>query len=577
MVEAGKLFDTVPERDQCSWNSMVSGLSQHGFLDDALMFFAGMHADDFALNTYSFSSALSACAGLQDFSGGTQIHGAISKLPLQRDVFMGSALVDMYAKCGQPLEARKVFDEMPERNAVSWNSLITCYEQNGPASEALKLFRRMMETGVDPDEVTLASVVSACATLVAIREGSQIHARTMKSDKLRSDLVLCNATVDMYAKCGRLKTARQMFDAMPLRNVISETSLLSGYARSASVDAAKSVFLQMSDKNIVAWNALIAGYAQNGQSEAALILFRQLKEAAIWPTHYTLGNILSACASLASLSLGQQAHGQAMKHGSLSPQPDKEPTIFVSNSLMDLYFKCGAPAEAMKVFNTTPARDHVSWNAVIVGLAQNGGAEQALQIFHQMTIAGETPDHVTMIGVLTACSHAGLVAEGLCHFKELTELHGVMPSRDHYTCMVDLLARAGWLREAAEMAEQMPVAVDAALWGSMLAACRVHGHVKVGEWAASRLMEMDGGNSAPYVLLSNMYAEAGRWVDAKRVRKMMTWRGVEKQPGCSWINVEGNTHVFLAKDRAHPRRKEIYRIVRNLWMHMKKSINFWST
>ncbi|XP_078433961.1 pentatricopeptide repeat-containing protein At2g13600-like [Wolffia australiana] len=574
LAEARELFAAMPARDPCSWNSMVSGLSQHGCFAQALGFFAAMRAHGFSSGTHSFSSALSACAGLEDRSAGAQIHAAVAKTPLARDVFLGSALVDMYAKCGLPADARRVFDEMPERNTVSWNSLITCYEHNGPAEEALLVFSLMLAASVPPDEVTLASLASACATLQAIRHGSEIHSRVVKHNRLRSDLVLGNALVDMYAKCGRLDLARRVFDAMPVWNVVSETSMLSGYARSASITAARSVFLGMTDKNIVAWNALIAGYAQSGCSEEALDLFRQLKRDAFWPTEYTLGNVLSACATLASLPLGLQAHAQALKHGALSPGSGSEPAVFVANSLVDLYFKCGAPDEAMKVFFFMPARDRVSWNAAIVGLAQNGGADRALQLFDQMARAGESPDQVTMVGVLTACSHAGRVEDGQHHFRAMTELHGLVPSRDHYTCMIDLLGRAGRLREAAELVAAMPMVADAVIWGSLLAACRVHGDVELGEQVASRLMEINMVNSAPYVQLANMYAEAGRWGDAKRVRTMMRRRRVEKQPGCSWIAVEDETHVFMVKDKVHPRRKEIHSVVRSLELHMKKSVDF---
>ncbi|CAA7396733.1 unnamed protein product [Spirodela intermedia] len=569
LEEAEKLFGEMPARDQCSWNSMVSGLAQHGLLEEALVCFSGMHADDFVLNAYSFSSALSACGGLKDCATGMQIHASISKSPLVFDVFMGSALVDMYAKCGKPPEARRVFDSMPDRNVVSWNSLITCYEQNGPVNEALEMFRRMMECEVEPDEVTFASVASACATLLAIREGLQIHSRTVKNEKLRGDLVLGNALVDMYAKCGRVREARYMFDGMAVRNVISVTSMLSGYARSASVEAARSMFTRMTERNIVAWNALIAGYTQNEENEEALKLFRQLKREAFWPTPYTLGNILSACANLANLPLGQQSHAHVLKHG-FGSEPAPESITFVGNSLIDLYFKCGAPAEAMRVFATMPARDRVSWNAMIVGLAQNGRAEQALALFSDMAGGGEKPDHVTMIGVLCACSHAGLVEEGKRCFMSMSEQHGLSPARDHYTCMVDLLGRAGRLREAAALVAEMPMEPDSVLLGSLLAACRTHGEVDLGEWAAMRLLELDKGSSGPYVLLSNMYTEVGRWEDALRVRKMMKRRGVAKQPGCSWIGMEeGKVHVFMARDRGHPRRKEIYRVLKALRLHMR--------
>ncbi|WOL04080.1 hypothetical protein Cni_G12801 [Canna indica] len=567
--EARRLFECMPEPDQCSWNSMVSGFAQHDRFEEALEFFVVMHAEDFVLNAYSFSSSLSACAGIVDSRMGMQIHSLISKSHLAKDVYMGSALVDMYSKCGRPWDACRVFDGMRDRNVVSWNSLITCFEQNGPQNEALVLFVRMMEKGVEHDEVTLASVVSACASLSSVKEGMQVHAQAIKHDKYREDLVLNNTLVDMYAKCRKIREARNIFDRIPVRSVVSETSMISGYAKSSSVRDAEVVFMGMTERNIIAWNALIAGYTQNGEDEEALKLFLQLKRQSIWPTHYTFGNILNACANLANLQLGQQAHTHVMKHG-FRFEAGTEPDIFVGNSLIDMYLKCGLIDDGGKAFDKMMARDKVSWNAMIVGYAQNGRAEEALHLFRRMLLSGETPDHVTMIGVLSGCSHAGLVEEGRHYFWSMTEEYGLVPSQDHYTCMVDLLGRAGHLKEVEKFIHEMPIAPDAVLWGSLLAACRLHRDVEIGEWAASKLFELNPQNSGPYVLLSNMYAEMERWVDVSRIRRLMRTRGVTKQPGYSWIEIGSKVHVFMVKDKRHPLRREICGILKVLKIQMDR-------
>ncbi|OVA04536.1 Pentatricopeptide repeat [Macleaya cordata] len=568
--EAARLFGSMPEPDQCSWNSMVSGFAQHDRFEEALEFFVQMHKEDFVLNEYSFASALSACAGLFDLKIGTQVHGSISKSPYSSDVYMGSALIDMYSKCGSVFSAQKVFDGMITRNVVSWNSLITCYEQNGPANEALVFFMRMMDFGVEPDEVTLASVVSACATLAAIKEGLQIHARVIKFDKFRDDLILSNALVDMYAKCGRIREARLVFDRMPIRTVVSETSMVSGYAKAVSVKAARLMFMKMTEKNVVSWNALIAGYTQNGENEEALKLFCLLKKESIWPTHYTFGNVLNACANLANLQLGKQAHTHVLKHG-FRFESGPESDIFVGNSLVDMYTKCGSIENGYRVFENMVDRDKVSWNAMIVGYAQNGFGNEALGLFKRMLLSGEKPDHVTMIGVLCACSHAGLVEEGRRYFCSMTKEHGLVPSKDHYTCMVDLLGRAGCLDEAKKLIECMPLEPDTVIWGSLLSACKVHRNVEIGEGVAEKLLELDPNNSGPYVLLSNMYAEVGRWEDVVRVRKLMRQRGVVKQPGRSWIEINNQVHDFMVKDRNHPSRKEIYKLLKILTSQMKRA------
>ncbi|XP_021298905.1 pentatricopeptide repeat-containing protein At2g13600 [Herrania umbratica] len=568
--EAAKIFGSMSEHDQCSWNSIISGFAQQDKFEEALYYFVRMHREDFVINEYSFGSALSACSGLKDMRMGTQIHALMTKTLFLSDVYMGSALVDMYGKCGSVCCAQRGFDDMSERNRVSWNSLITCYEQNGPAGVALEVFLRMMDCGIEPDEITLASVVSACASLSAIKEGKQVHARVAKCIKLRDDLVLCNALVDMYAKCSRINEARCVFDRMPVRNVVSETSMVSGYAKTASVKTARLMFMKMMERNIVSWNALIAGYTQNGEDEEALRLFRLLKRESVCPTHYTFGNLLNACANLADLQLGRQAHTHVLKHG-FRFQFGEDSDIFVGNSLIDMYMKCGSVEDGDQVFKNMMERDWVSWNAMIVGYAQNGYGNKALELFKNMLVSGEKPDHVTMIGVLCACSHAGLVEEGRYHFSSMSGEHGLVPLKDHYTCMVDLLGRAGCLNEAKNLIETMPMKPDAVVWGSLLGACKIHRDITLGKYVAEKLLEIDPSNSGPYVLLSNMYAELGKWGNVVRVRKLMKKRGVIKQPGCSWIEIQGHVSVFMVKDKRHPQGKEIYSVLNALIKQMKRA------
>ncbi|KAL6528090.1 Pentatricopeptide repeat-containing protein [Orobanche hederae] len=566
--EAERVFFAMPEPDQCSWNLMISSFAQLEVFDRSLEHFARMHHENFVLNGYSYGSALSACAGLRDVVMGTQIHASLAKSRFLLDVYMGSALVDMYAKCGDVDCAEMAFDGMRERNTVSWNSMITCYEQNGPASEALKVFLKMMGCGFQPDEMTLASVVSACASLSAVKEGRAVHARVVKCDKFCNDLVISNALVNMYAKCRKVKEARWIFDRMPIRNVVSETSMVSGYAKAASVETARNMFCKMVERNVVSWNALIAGYTQNGDNEEALRLFLHLKRESMWPTHYTFGNILNACANLADLKLGQQAHSHVLKQG-LRFQHGPESDVFVGNSVIDMYMKCGSIEDGSKVFKTMIERDVVSFNAMIVGLAQNGRGCEALELFRQMLESGEIPDDVTMIGVLCACSHSGLVEEGRHYFDSMRKEYRLEPQKDHYTCMVDLLGRAGMLIEAKELIISMPVPPDGVVWGSLLAACKVHRNIDLGNFVAEKLLEIDPNSSGPYVLLSNMYAEVGKWSDVTRVRRRMRRHRAVKQPGGSWIEIGSHVHVFMAKDSRHSQKREIYSLLRMLAETMK--------
>ncbi|GAB2277990.1 hypothetical protein Dimus_012691 [Dionaea muscipula] len=586
--EALRVFLSVPEPDQCSWNLMVSGFAQHGRFDEAVEFFVRMHKQDFLLNEYSFGSVLMACSGLEDLGMAMQVHGLLSKYSYSDDdVYMGSALVDVYAKCGDVAGARRAFDGMGKRNTVTWNILITCYEQNGPVGEALGVFVKMMESGIKPNEVTLASIASACATLTAIRQGMQIHNQVLKSDAYRDDLILCNALVDMYAKCGRVNQARWIFDGMPVRNVVSETSMVSGYAKAADFKAAESLLFTMSDhrNNIVAWNALMAGYVENGGSQEAVSLFRLLKRrgSSLWPTHFTFANLLNACSNLADLKFGRQVHAHVLKHGSSSrfqaPRQSPESDLFVGNALIDMYMKCGSVEDGWWLFDNmaAAARDKVSWNAIIIGFAQNGYGVEALDKFGKMLESGETPDHITMIGVLCACSHAGLVEEGHRYFDSMINQHGLVPLMDHYACMVDLLGRSGYLHEAKALIETMPMQPPGNIvWASLLAACRVHRNIEMAKYVAERLLleEVDPTTtgSGPYVLISNLYAELGRWREVTGVRKLMKERGVVKQPGCSWVEVQNVVHAFMVKDKSHPQSKEIYKLLLHLTKHMKLAV-----
>ncbi|KAK3419299.1 hypothetical protein EUGRSUZ_J01335 [Eucalyptus grandis] len=477
--DARRVFDKMPEKNTFTWNAIL-GYAQHERFKEALQCFGKMHRENYVLNEYSFGSALSACAGLADMHLGQQIQALISKSECSSDVHMGSALIDMY-KCGNVACAQKAFDEMSSPNIVSWNSLITCYEQNGPASEALEVFVSMMDCGFEIDEFTL---------------------------------------------CSRISEARAVFDRMPTRDIVSATSVVSGYAKAASLKTAGVMFTRMMEKNVVSWNALIAGYTQNGENEGAFGLFRLLKREAIEPTHYTFGNFLNACANLADLQLGQQAHAHVLKHG-FRFQSGEESNIFVGNSLIDMYIKCGAVEDGLWVFKNMLERDKVSWNAIIVGYAWNGYGIKALQIFRKMLVSGERPDCVTMIRVLCACSHAGLVKEGRHYFKQMVEEYGLALVKDHYI-------------EAKDLIEAMPMQADAVLWG-------VHKDIMLGKHVADKLLEIDPSNSGPYVLLSNMYAESKKWGNVVRIRKLMRQQGVVKQPGCSWIEIQGQAHEELSE------------------------------
>jgi pentatricopeptide repeat protein len=399
---------------------------------------------------------------------------------------------------------------MPERNVVSWNAMIAGFGQNGLVDEALKLFKEMPERSV----------------------------------------ASWNAMIAGCSQNGLVTEALKLFQNMPQRNVLSWTAMISGFAQSGLVDEALKVFKEMPQRNVVSWNAITAGFAQNGHSEEALNVFQQMQLAGVEPNSKTFASILPAYANLGALEQGTEIHEKIIRSG-------LQNDVIVVNALIDMYAKCGSVCKARELFDNMHQQDVVSWTAMIGGYAMHGCSKEALKLFEQMTCSGMSPNHVTLVCVLSACSHTGLVNEGYQYFNCMSEYH-IKPTMDHYSCMVDLLGRAGLLDEAHNFIIKMPIKPDAAVWSSLLGACRIHNNIELGEWVAERLLELDSEDAAPYLLLSNIYAAEGRWDDIGKIRKMMKDRDIKKTPGCSWIEVNKQVHTFLAGDRSRPRMEKIY-------------------
>eukprot|EP01018_Ginkgo_biloba_P011555 Gb_34228 [translate_table: standard] len=482
-------------------------------------------------NCSIYARLLHGCVHREALEEGRRVHAHIMNSAFNRNVFLLNTIISMYAKCGTVEDAREVFDKMAIRDMVSWTSMIAGYAQNQHGEEALQLFPSMQRAGMKPNEFTFSSVLRACASLFALENGKQVHSNTIKSG-FEFHVFVGSALVDMYAKCESIQDAHQLFDKMPERNVVS-------------------------------WNALIAGYAQIGNGEAALKLFWQMQHISMQPTKFTFSSVLSACASIAVLDQGKWVHAHIIKTGC-------KLDAFVGNALIDMYGKCGSIRDARQVFDKLSRRDVVSWNAMITGCAQHGQGKEAVQLFEQMQLAGIKPNHITFLCVLSACSHAGLVNEGRLYFDSMSS-HGIIPKAEHYACIVDLLGRAGHMDEAEEFIKKLPVEPTAAVWGALLGACRVHGNMELGKRAAECLFELDPEDAGPHVLLSNIYAAAGRWDDVAKVRKMMRRSGVKKEPGCSWVELENTVHTFVVNDRSHPLTDRIYATLENLSRKMKEA------
>eukprot|EP01018_Ginkgo_biloba_P020809 Gb_00201 [translate_table: standard] len=528
---ARQSFGKLSKKDVASWTAMIAGYAQNGYANEALILLNQMQLLDLKPNSVTIVSVLPACAQLVALQQGKSIHGYIIKSGLDPDVSVGTALIDMYAKCKRLDFAYQVFDNMFRRNVISWNAMIAGYAQNGYAKEALSLFYQMQVANMMPDPFTMVSVLQACAHLGAMQQGKWIHDYIIQSG-FELDAFVGTALIDFYAKCGKIEIARQLFDSLSKRNDIS-------------------------------WNAMIVGYAQNGYGNKALTLFNEMQLADMQLDVVTVVSVLSACAHLAALQQGMCIHGYIIRNGF-------ESDAFVGTALVDMYAKCGVVKIARNMFDKIPERNVSAWNAMIAGYGMHGHGEDALGIFSQMQHESIKPDHVTFISVLSACSHAGLVHEGYECFDCMSRDYCITPRMEHYACMVDLLGRSGRLDEAEDFIGSMPLEPDASVWGSLLGACRNHCNIELGERVAEHLFDLEPENAGYYVLLSNIYASSGRWNEVAKVRAMMKDRGLEKTPGQSLIELNNRLHYFVAGDTSHPQSEKIYATLESLAGQMKQ-------
>jgi len=584
----------MPERNVVSWTAMIVGYSQSGFCEESLKLFYQMQNSGTKPNSFTFNSVLSTCANLDDLEQSNHIYGQIIKMGFESDVSVSNALVNLnvklgsidrarqlfdnmperdiyswttmvagYAQSGRLEDARELFDKMPERNVVPWSAMISGYSQNDDCEDALNLFLQMQQAGVKPNESTLSSVLSACAGLAALEAGKQVHTYIIKRG-LELDVFVGSALVDMYAKSGSMECANAAFSTSPETNVVLWNSMIAGHAQNGQVEDALEIFCKMPERNLVSWNAMIAAYSQNEQSQRALDLFSQMQLDGWTPDQCTFTSVLSACANIAAMEQGKQAHAKVIEQRLVSD-------VFMGRALVDMYAKCGSIEDARHVFDKMPVRNVVSWTVMILGYALHGHGKTALLLFDEMQQAGMKPNHITFVGVLSGCSHSGLVEDGWHHFSSMNRDYCLTPREEHYTCMVDLLCRAGRLDEAENFIKKMPFEPNSVVWLSLLSACKIYVNVELGQHAAQRLFELEAENPSTYVMLSNIYAAAGRWEDVAKVRELMKDRRIQKRPGCSWMEVKGKVHTFLVEDNLHPKREEIYKMLDTLTVQMKEA------
>ncbi|KAL3516600.1 hypothetical protein ACH5RR_023502 [Cinchona calisaya] len=547
--------------------------------------------------TPSYTAFISQCIKTKNLRLGRQLHSLLIKTALTFNTFVANRLMDMYSKCnsidcaekafidipvknshswntmisaysqmGRFSKAHQLFDEMPERNIISYNSVISSLIKQGFYRESINIFKRMQkEDWLRIDEFTVVSLVNACASLGSLKLLCQVHGAAIVNG-LKFDVVLCNSLIDAYGKCRRPMCSYMVFSQMQKRDVVSWTSIVVAYAQAGRLEDACKGFDQMPERNLVSWTALISGFAQNGRGDKALYLFAQMLEEGVVPSAFTYVSVLSACADLALIERGKQVHGRIIRNGNIADFCN----AYLINALIDMYSKSGEMKYAITLFEFFHDKDVVTWNSMIIGLAQNGQAELSLALFMCMTERHTKPNYVTFLGVLSACSHAGLVSDGFRIIDRMEKEFGMLPRLDHYAILIDLLGRKNRLQEAFELLEKAPVGSDhIGMWGALLSACGIHGNVDLARRAAEALFELEPNNSGRYVMLYNVYTAAGWWDEACRVRRLMDERGLRKEAAYSWIEVRNSRHEFVSKDKTHSHIEEIQEILHMLIDQMK--------
>lgn len=543
------------------YNSLIRGYSNSDDPFKAFSLYSQMVRSGLSPNEFTFPFVLKVCAGKLAFWEGVVVHGQAIKLGIGFQVCVQNGLINVYSVCGLIHCARNVFDEMSERSLVSWNSMIGGYAGMGSWKEAFLLFREMREFGIEPDKFTLVNLLSVCSQACDLELGRYLHHYFVVSGMV-VDQILRNALLDMYGKCGHLPSAQMVFDQMRYKNVVSWTSMVRAYAKHGRIEVAQKFFDQMPLKNVVSWNSLISSYVREGRCREALDLFQKMLNSSVVPDEATLVFILSACSQIGDLVIGKETHNY-ISNSTLAP------TVTLYNSLVDMYAKCGAVGTAMDIFSQIPEKNLVSWNIIIGALALHGFGSEAIRIFKQMQEGGICPDEITFIGLLSACSHSGLLDLGRYYFERMKSIYRISPEIEHYACMVDLLGRRGCLEEAITLMRGMPMKPDIVVLGAMLGACRIHCNADLAKQILKQLLELEPHGSGLYVLLANIFGEAHRWEDVKNIRKLIKDSGVIKSRAVSSIEIDGCVYEFMVDDKKHVSSSCIYSMLDQLTDHLK--------
>ncbi|KAF3327600.1 pentatricopeptide repeat-containing protein [Carex littledalei] len=543
MTEAHKVFDEMLQRDVISWTALISGYVRSGMLHQAQLLF---DRSDSMKDVVTWTALLS---GYLKSKMIKEAEDLFASMP-DKNLVTWNTMMQGYIESGLIDKACKFFQKMPVRNVVSYNTLLTGLMKVGFIDQACRMFHQMPERNVISWTTVITGLVQA---------GHVNQARELFNKMPDRNVVSWNVMFSAYAQNGQVNEALELFNKMPVRNIPSWNGMITGLVQNRQVDQAKELFDEMPERNVVSWTSMISGYVQLSMNEMALILFcEMLQDGNCRPNQATFVSVLDAISNKVALIEGRQLH-QVIIKSQLEHNP------FVGSSLINMYAKCGEIGIAREVFDLSSQRDLVSWNGIIAAYAHHGNGREAINLYKEMKAMGFKPNDVTYVSLLSACSHAGLVDAGLMIFNSMVRDKSVVVREEHYTCLMDLCGRSGRLDDAKTIINGLKIrSLSGFTLGAFLNGCSLHGEADVGKLVEDKLLEVEPNNSGTYTQLSNIYASAGKYKEAAKIRQKMIDRGLKKQPGCSWIEVGNRVHVFVARDVLHSESESIYGLLHDI-------------
>ncbi|XP_073142149.1 pentatricopeptide repeat-containing protein At3g03580 [Henckelia pumila] len=624
------VFDKMPHKDIVSWNSLISGYTSNGFFSEALEIYFQLRMNSSVLDYSTFSSVILACGGLGQITEGEIVHGLVEKIGVRSYVVVNNMLLSMYIKFDMLVNYQKIFNEMVDRDKVTWNTMICGCCESALYEESIRLFTNMVGH-LEPDILTITSVLRACTYLRDLKSGRYVH-DYMVSNGYECNTSSANIIINMYAKCGDLVGSSKLFESMKSPDIVSWNSLIKGYvenqfyeeaiklfsrmrmiceidsvtyvtllsictklikmnlaeelhcgiikqgfysvqivgnalvdtyAKCGELEDSLKQFENMKIRDKVSWNSIIAacGYSENGILGFSML--KRMRLEGMFPDVPTLLSALPLCSFLIARRQGKEMHGYIFRLGF-------ESIIPIGNALIEMYSNTGNLRNSVLVFKQMKARDVVSWTTMIASYGMHGEGRKSLEIFENMKAAGIHMDHIVFIAIIYACSHSGLVQEGRTCFEQMKKDYKIEPGLQHYACVVDLLSRSGLLIEAEKFIVSMPLQPDASIWGALLSACRASGDMKMAEHVSNHIIELNVDNPGYYVLASNAYAALGKWNQVEMIRTSLKARGLKKDPGCSWVEVQNRVYYFGAGDRFFEKHEEVMELLNYLSSLMAK-------